>query len=112
MKIWLPLRSSNNIIIAACAPGSCFYRDSTGNEVDLVLERGRNLALMEIRSGQTVTSQFFQRLDKVTKISGDRVRGGVVIYGGKGHQPRSDWQAWPVKDLGKIPGKLTDYFAD
>lgn len=65
--------------LAAYLLGLCFYRDSTGNEVDLVLERGRNLALMEIKSGQTVTRQFFQGLDKFTRISGDRVRGGVVV---------------------------------
>lgn len=93
-------------------PRLCFYRDSTGNEVDLVLERGREVALMEIKSGQTVTKQFFQGLNKFARIAGERVRGGVVIYGGERYQPRSDWEAWPLRDLGKLPDKLATFFAD
>jgi predicted AAA+ superfamily ATPase len=32
-------------------PRLSFYRDSTGNEVDLLVERGQELAAVEIKSG-------------------------------------------------------------
>ena len=33
-------------------PRLYFYRDRSGNEVDLVIEHGRDLVLFEIKSGQ------------------------------------------------------------
>lgn len=118
-----PLRGSlfENMVVAemfkqyynrGIRPRFFFYRDSTGNEVDLVLERGRELALIEIKSGQTVTRNYFQGLDRFYKVVADRVKGGVVLYGGTKHQSRSDWEAWPVKDLGMLYDKIRIFFAD
>lgn len=36
-------------------PGLSFYGDRSGNEVDLIVGRGRELAAIEVKSGQTVT---------------------------------------------------------
>ncbi len=118
-----PLRGSlfENLVVAemfkqcyhqGIRPRFCFYRDSTGNEVDLMLERGRDLALMEIKSGQTVTRDYFQGLERFRKVAEDRVKGGLVVYGGTKHQPRSDWEVWPVKDLGMLYDKIHAFFAD
>jgi uncharacterized protein len=118
-----PLRGSlfENLVVAemfkqcyhqGIRPRFCFYRDSTGNEVDLVLERGHELALMEIKSGQTVTRDYFQGLDRFRNVAGDRIKGGLVVYGGTKHQPRSEWEAWPVKDLGMLYDKIHTFFAD
>lgn len=93
-------------------PRLCFFRDSTGNEVDLVIEQGHDLVLIEIKSGQTVTRHFFTGLDRFSRFAGDRVQGGVVIYGGDRHQPRSDWEVWPVKDLDQMAGAIRSGFAD
>ena len=118
-----PLRGSlfENMVVAdlfkqyyhrGMRPRFFFYRDSTGNEVDLVLERGRELALVEIKSGQTVTKHYFQGLDRFYKVVGDRIKGGLVVYDGTEHQPRSDWEAWPVKDTGRLYEKTRAFFAD
>ncbi len=93
-------------------PRLCFYRDSTGNEVDLILERGNQLFLIEIKSGQTVTKMFFQGLNRFAGVAGDRIQGEIVIYGGAKHQQRTDWRVWPVKDLGKLPGTIPGFSAD
>ncbi len=93
-------------------PRFFFYRDSTGNEVDLVLEKGRDVVLIEIKSGQTITDHFFRGLNNFSKIAKKQIRGGVVIYGGEKKQSRSDWDVWPVKDLGKLPEKIFEFFAD
>ena len=93
-------------------PRLCFFRDSTGNEVDLVIEQGNDLALIEIKSGQTVSNQFFSGLDCFYRFAGDRVQGGAVIYGGDRHQSRSDWEVWPVKDLDQMPEAIRSFFAD
>jgi predicted AAA+ superfamily ATPase len=91
-------------------PRLFFYRDSTGNEVDLVLERGHDLALIEIKSGQTVTNHFFQGLNSFSKVAKERIRGGMVVYGGAKRQSRSDWEAWPIIDLAGLLEKTLTFF--
>jgi predicted AAA+ superfamily ATPase len=91
-------------------PRLFFYRDSTGNEVDLILERGHDLALIEIKSGQTVTNHFFQGLNSFSKVAKERIRGGMVVYGGAKRQSRSDWEAWPIIDLAGLLEKTLTFF--
>lgn len=93
-------------------PRLFFYRDSTGNEVDLVLERGHDLALIEIKSGQTVTNHFFQGLNRFSKVAKERIRGGMVVYGGAKRQSRSDWEAWPIIDLGGLLERTLAFFEE
>ena len=74
-----------------------FYRESNGNEVDLLAESGRNLCAMEIKSGATVNPDYFKGLRHFVKAVGTkrRITGGV-IYGGSEIQKRSDFSAYPV----------------
>jgi len=87
-------------------PRLCFFRDSTGNEVDLVVQRGNDLALVEIKSGQTVSKQFFKGLDQFKRIAQNRVRGGILVYGGANPQARSDWTVLPVAGLGDMTRQI------
>jgi predicted AAA+ superfamily ATPase len=65
-----------------------FWRDSSGNEIDLVLEEGLNTLPIEIKSGQTIQSSFFKGLTYFQKLSGHSE--GKVIYGGETSQLRSN----------------------
>ncbi len=93
-------------------PRLSFYRDSTGNEVDLLVERGRELAAVEIKSGQTVTRDYFQGLNRFAKVAGDRLTGGAVVYGGDKRQLRSDWEVWPVAELDRLAARAFSLFAE
>ena len=93
-------------------PRLSFYRDRSGNEVDLVIEDGHDLALLEIKSGETINRHFFQGMERFSKVAGERIRGGILVYGGTKAQSRSDWEVLPVKDLWKIPEKIVIFFAD
>ena len=93
-------------------PRLSFYRDSSGNEVDLVLERGQDLFPIEIKSGQTVSKQFFQGLNRFSGVVGDRIKRGVVVYAGESKQLRSDWETWPVKELGEVFKETSGLFAN
>ena len=42
-------------------PDLYFWRDSRGNEIDLVVDLGQRLLPIEIKSGETVVEDFFQR---------------------------------------------------
>lgn len=65
-----------------------FWRDNTGNEIDIVIDKGTSLYPIEIKSGKTVTSDYFKNFDFWNKISG--TTGGTVIYGGDQLQKRSN----------------------
>lgn len=58
-----------------------YFRDNTGNEVDLILETGSGLTPVEIKSGKTVNRQFFKGLDYFKKLSGE-VERSVLVTGG------------------------------
>ena len=83
-------------------PRLSFYRDSSGNEVDVVIERGHDLVLLEIKAGQTISRNYFQGLDRFAHVVGERVRGGMVVYSGEKAQRRSSWEVWPIGDIGEL----------
>ena len=63
-------------------PQLCFWRDSNGNEVDVIVEQGNRLMPIEIKSGKTVTREAFAGLNKWRDLAGDAVMEPTLIYGG------------------------------
>ncbi|HEY9160183.1 MAG TPA: ATP-binding protein [Desulfomonilia bacterium] len=59
-----------------------FWRDRTGTEVDLVVEKGDKLEPVEIKSGQTLNKDYFAGINKWSEIAGDVSINPVLIYGG------------------------------
>jgi predicted AAA+ superfamily ATPase len=74
-----------------------FYRDSNGNEVDLLYQRGQILIPIEIKSGQTISSDYFKGI--VNFRENFSANMGVVIYGGAEAQRRSDSLVLPTNKL-------------
>lgn len=60
-----------------------FYRDSHGNEVDLLIPQGRKLIPIEIKSARTFTPEFAQGIHRFRELVGDRVGAGFVLYDGE-----------------------------
>jgi predicted AAA+ superfamily ATPase len=63
-------------------PTFSFWRDSNGNEVDLVIEQGAKLMPIEIKSGKTLTRDSFAGLEKWCALAGDAAERPSLIYGG------------------------------
>ena len=59
-----------------------FWRDNVGNEIDLLLEHGRSLPPVEMKSGQTPSGDYFVALRKWLAWAGSRARRPAVVYGG------------------------------
>lgn len=77
-----------------------FWRDSSGNEIDLLIERGKQLVAVEIKSGKTITPDFFNALNQFTKD-----KSGIkayLVYGGNETQKRSGLTALGFHELYKI----------
>jgi uncharacterized protein len=68
-----------------------FYRDSDGNEVDLLLPVGGKFHAIEIKAGQTVNSDYFKGLKNFAANYSQTLAGGSVVFGGSQSQYRSDW---------------------
>lgn len=79
-----------------------FWRDSAGNELDILIDHSEQLIPVEVKSGQTVTPAFFKGLNYWQKIIGSE--GGYVIYTGNQLEKRSQRRTLlPYTDLPKIP---------
>ncbi len=73
-------------------PSFYFWRDSNGNEVDLLIERAGRLIPVEIKSGQTLNRDFFTGLERWTKLAGSLAHSPTLVYGGEGQQTRNGVQ--------------------
>lgn len=76
------------------------FRDRDDAEVDIVLERGHEVAGVEVKASATVTVSDFRGLRKLAAASGKRFAGGVVLYDGEASVPFGDRLfAVPVRAL-------------
>ncbi|NOY86864.1 MAG: ATP-binding protein [Deltaproteobacteria bacterium] len=78
--------------------GLHFWRDSNGNEVDVIAEVGTLLQPIEIKSGKTLNRGFFIGLERWQTLAGDRATCPTLIYGGRESLTRkevnvSGWEA-------------------
>jgi uncharacterized protein len=79
-----------------------FWRDSNGQEVDLIVENGLppgRLGLVEIKSSQTYHPDFAKSLRQVSKVLGHRVARQMVIYGGAEHYVREGIEVAGVQSV-------------
>ena len=76
-----------------------FWRDNIGTEVDLILERGQDIAAVEIKSGITVASDAFNNLEKWQKYATERGNFSNIypglVYGGDSRFTRSGVDVLP-----------------
>lgn len=70
-------------------PRLYFWRDQTGHEVDCILERAGSLFPIEIKSGMTINTDFFDGLTYWNKLAEAKPEHGFLVYGGTENQTRS-----------------------
>jgi hypothetical protein len=89
-----PLRGSlyENLVIAdivkaalnkGIRPESYFFRDSHGNEVDLLIREKGALTPVEIKSATTFSTDFVKGLEWFQTLGIKRVAAGAVLYNGE-----------------------------
>ena len=77
-----------------------FWRDASGNEVDLLIERNQQLLSIEIKSAKTIHSDFFKTLNNFKKIKPET--HSYLVYGGKEIQKRNNCTVIGFEDLNII----------
>lgn len=97
----------NELLKARCNAGLreplYFWRDNIGTEVDVVLERGQEVAAIEIKSGPTVSADAFVPLVKWRKYASERGQFGAIhpalVYGGDTRFTRDGVDVMPWSGL-------------
>lgn len=69
--------------------GVHFWRDKNGNEIDCLLESKGSLLPIEIKSGRTVSSDYFKGTDYFLKLAGNLASKPYIVYGGTENQQRT-----------------------
>jgi uncharacterized protein len=65
-----------------------FWRDKTGNEIDLITDNHKTIAIAEIKAGETINADFWRTLLYFEKLY-ESVLEKTVYYGGTALQKRS-----------------------
>ncbi|MEY3420581.1 MAG: hypothetical protein RIR48_866 [Bacteroidota bacterium] len=66
-----------------------YWRDKTGNEVDILMEKAGKLTAIELKAGETISSDYFKGLEYMSKVSPEIIEK-MVVYGGSQAQNRSN----------------------
>jgi len=81
-----------------------FYRDGRGLEIDLIYEIGRNILPVEIKSGATISEDFFKNIRKFFQYYKNYKEltapyGSAVFYGGNEIRQRTDFNVYPASKV-------------
>lgn len=76
-----------------------YWRDKTGNEVDLLMENYPGINAYEIKAGETISSDYFKGLQYYEGVEKKKVKS-YLLYGGKELQVRSSGiKVYPWNDI-------------
>ncbi len=67
-----------------------FYRDSTGNEIDVIYNIAQEILPIEIKAGETVTPDYFKGLLSLEKVIASYPYGRCIVYNGDHEETRGD----------------------
>jgi hypothetical protein len=71
-------------------PDMSFFRDSHGNEVDLIIRKRGKLLPLEIKSASTFSADFLKGIERFRALTDNRCLPGVVLYNGKQNYSMKD----------------------
>jgi uncharacterized protein len=76
-----------------------FWQDQSGNEVDFIVDLGKKLLPIEVKSGKTINSDFLKNLNYWLDLQDDPEQKGYLIYGGNERQKRHNVEILPWYDV-------------
>ena len=79
-----------------------FWRDRHGHEVDYLLNLGGRIIPVEIKSGETLTSDFFKGLKYWNRLADNAPEDSILIYGGREQQQRKHARVFGWNQIDEI----------
>ena len=74
---------------AGAADNLYYWRDKTGNEVDVLMDHAGKLTAIEMKAGETIATDFFKGIEYFSSLKTGAVQK-LLIYGGNQEQKRSN----------------------
>lgn len=98
-ETWVVSEALKNFHNRGAEPDIYFWRDSAGHEIDLLLDQGAKQIPIEIKSGQTIATDFFADIDYWRKLAGRPDCPTALVYGGDASYQRRgvsvfSWADW------------------
>ena len=84
-----------------------FWRDAKGNEIDLLIESGPDVAAVEIKAGATISGDWFKPLHAFAAKLPAPPKASALIYGGTEQQRRSDVTIWRATDVATMMSEVS-----
>ncbi len=72
-------------------PNLFYWRDNTGHELDVIMDFGTVLLPIEIKSGETIASDFFNNLNFYRKINPACKKAAIIYGGNESFEENENW---------------------
>lgn len=79
-----------------------FWRNNTGHEIDIVADCAGRLLPIEVKSGMTITAEWFDGLARWCLLAGERALRPHLVYGGRDRQSREIAEVVPWTGIGEL----------
>lgn len=98
-ETWVVSEALKNIHNRGLEPDLFFWRDSSGHEIDLLIDQGRTQIPIEIKSAQTIASDFLANLGYWQSLARTPRGPAGLVYGGTPSYQRQgvaviSWADW------------------
>jgi len=98
-ETWVVSETLKNFYNRGVEPTLYFWRDSAGHEIDLLIDQGVNQIPIEIKSGQTIASDFFADIQYWRDLADQPEGAAALVYGGDSSYKRQgvfvvSWSDW------------------
>jgi hypothetical protein len=67
--------------------------------VDILIDQGQQLVPVEVKSGETIASDYFTGLSRWVSLAGREAGRAWVVYGGSEKQSRSQAEVLPWRQI-------------
>ncbi len=101
-ETWVVSELYKQRLNAGRSPDLHFWRDSSGNEVDVLSETPAGLRPLEIKSGSTFASDWANSLKKWQTLAQEDSLQPALVYGGPLSYEREGLKVWGWKDVASI----------
>lgn len=98
-ETWVVSELYKQRLNAGLAPDLYFWRENSGQEIDILCETTQGLQAIEIKSGSTYASDWAQSLKKWQSFAGTESLGSTIMYGGTNNFEREGINVWGWKDV-------------
>ena len=98
-ETWVFSELYKHSLNAGQTPALHFWRDSTGNEIDLIDETAQGLRPIEIKSGATYAKDWAAGLRKWQSLAKTEGLRPAIVYGGDLSFEREDLKVWGWRDV-------------